>query len=304
MSALYTSTKYEMPAVKLSTAKITKAKKQYTKTYKLRGDLSKAKRHTLKVAKKRIATAKAMLAVNTEIKTALGDKQVIDAKYNDADLLKMVADLKQDAPKLVKSLDASLKTISSEEAAIKAVNAAKAANTDAKKIDVANKAVKAFSVKAFQVDYLKQVPKVAATSTDSSKQTTSGSSTGTVAASNQGTSSSTGSMSSTTRSTSTGSTARTTRSTGTTSTRNTTSRSTESTGTTSTRRSSSTGTASRTTSSKHSTTTARPATSTTKQSSSNGGSGNLTHTGHGEIDKGGNTWDSWDDDKANGWDGY
>ena len=32
VSALYTSTKYEMPAVKLSTAKITKATKQYTKT--------------------------------------------------------------------------------------------------------------------------------------------------------------------------------------------------------------------------------------------------------------------------------
>ncbi|WP_054679261.1 hypothetical protein [Lacticaseibacillus sharpeae] len=119
VSELYASTKYEMPAVKLSNAKIATATKQYAKTYKLRGDLSKAKKHTLKVAKKRIATAKAMLAVNTEINTALGDKQVIDAKYNDADLQKAVADLKRDAPKFVKSLDASLKTISSEEAAIK-----------------------------------------------------------------------------------------------------------------------------------------------------------------------------------------
>lgn len=80
---LFANKLYELPSKHVTEAKVAAASKQYKKVYKLRGDLTKSQKKTLKLSKNRIAEIKHVIAIQASIKTALGDKQVItDAKYD------------------------------------------------------------------------------------------------------------------------------------------------------------------------------------------------------------------------------
>lgn len=120
----------------MTKAKITAAGKQYKKVYKLRGDLTKAQKKTLRVSKSRIAAIKQMVAVNTEIKAVLKDKRVIkDLTYSDDALQQTLTGLKSKYAKFVSQKQDDATLIHNEVAAIAKVKSSTTGDPDQAKID-------------------------------------------------------------------------------------------------------------------------------------------------------------------------
>lgn len=143
----------------MTKAKITAAGKQYKKVYKLRGDLTKAQKRTLRVSKSRIAAIKQMVAVNTEIKVVLKDERVIkDLTYSDDNLQKTLTGLKPDYAKFVSRKQDDAALIHNEVAAIAKVKASTTGDPDQAKIDAAKAAVDAIPVAAFQAFWSPKIP--------------------------------------------------------------------------------------------------------------------------------------------------
>ncbi len=161
VQALFTNKKYELPSKTASKTKIAAASKQYKKVYKLRGDLTKAQKKTLRLSKTRIAAIKKMVAVNTEIKAVLKDKRVIkDLTYSDAALQQTLTGLKKEYSKFVSQKKADAKLIHDEVAAIAKVKASTTGAPDQAKIDAAKAAVNAISVDAFKTFWAPKIPTI------------------------------------------------------------------------------------------------------------------------------------------------
>ncbi len=60
---LFANKLYELPSKHVTEAKVAAASKEYKKVYKLRGDLTKAQKKTLKLSKNRIAAIKQVVAI-------------------------------------------------------------------------------------------------------------------------------------------------------------------------------------------------------------------------------------------------
>lgn len=163
---LFENKLYELPSKHVTEAKVAAASKQYKKVYKLRGDLTKSQKRTLKLSKNRIAAIKHVIAIQASIKTALGDKQVItDAKYDNTTLSTQYAAVAKALPKYAKTIKADVDLIDAEVKAVKTVTAATTGDPDQQKIDAATTAIKAVNVKAFADYWLPKLPKVAADGT-------------------------------------------------------------------------------------------------------------------------------------------
>ena len=161
VQGLFSNKKYELPSKKVTKAKITVAGKQYKKVYKLRGDLTKAQKKTLRISKSRIAAIKQMVAVNTEIKAVLKDKRVIkDLTYSDDNLQKTLAALKTDYAKFVSQKQDDATLIHNEVAAIAKVKASTTGDPDQAKIDAAKTAVDAIPVAAFRAFWSPKIPAI------------------------------------------------------------------------------------------------------------------------------------------------
>lgn len=159
VQGLFSNKKYELPSKKVTKAKITAAGKQYKKVYKLRGDLTKAQKRTLRVSKSRIAAIKQMVAVNTEIKAVLKDERVIkDLTYSDDNLQKTLTGLKPDYAKFVSRKQDDAALIHNEVAAITKVKASTTGDPDQAKIDAAKAAVDAIPVAAFKAFWSPKIP--------------------------------------------------------------------------------------------------------------------------------------------------
>ncbi|KRN24141.1 hypothetical protein [Lacticaseibacillus camelliae] len=145
----------------MTKAKITAAGKQYKKVYKLRGDLTKAQKKTLRVSKSRIAAIKQMVAVNTEIKAVLKDKRVIkDLTYSDDALQQTLTGLKSKYAKFVSQKQDDATLIHNEVAAIAKVKSSTTGDPDQAKIDAAKTAVDAIPVAAFKAFWSPKIPTI------------------------------------------------------------------------------------------------------------------------------------------------
>ncbi len=152
---LYSTKNLEFPAKGLSGKKTDKAEKQYAKTYKLRGDLTKVQKKKLTANGKQIEAAKKILMVQTDLKKALDkDDVLVDADFDNSNLNTDFNTVKKVKPKYAASIADKVELIELE---IKAIGLTKSATDGENKqeaVDQAKAAINAIKNEKFKATYL------------------------------------------------------------------------------------------------------------------------------------------------------